>query len=144
VANFVGRLTLLSWFIASLTLSGCTLSAQPGPIDLILMRAAGPTVFGATESNRYPRLFSVEPTDANAALSGCRRNDWVQTGERVQPDFTTGSGRTLDFACRTDKTIILAEVLIDPWQGMDGVVFAACRPKDCPSPETAFRHGFRE
>ncbi|MDQ3125931.1 MAG: hypothetical protein M3Q74_10060 [Pseudomonadota bacterium] len=109
-----------------------------------MMRAAGPTVFGATEPNRHSRLFSVEATDANAALSDCRRNDWVQTGERLQPDFTSGSGRTLDFACRTAKATILAEVLIDPWQGMDGVAFAACRPQDCTSPEAAFRHNFRE
>lgn len=126
--------------LASLALAGCEMVDKAEPVDLIMWRAAGPDVFEGAPPVLSPRLFSIEAAKASTTLHGCERSDWVQTGERIQPSFVVGSGRTLDFACTSEEVTILAEVVVDPWLGMDGVIFAACRPENCPPPEVAFRH----
>jgi len=129
--------TLSSLFLA-LTLSGC--SAAPSPEDLLAVAQKWPDPF-QTHNPPNKRLFGVAATEATRWLAACDRADWRPTGVRHQEHFAKGTGLTHDFECRRGSNVVMAEVIVDPWLGAEGVTFAACTTATCPRPEEAFRYG---
>ncbi|MFA4951294.1 hypothetical protein [Brevundimonas sp.] len=128
-------------FLAAVSLLGTTGcdGQAPRPVELIVMRASGPDPFWVDLPYQPNRLFAVSANEAVATLSQCRAEDWHEVGSRIQDGFTVGTGETKDFVCTRQEIVVLAQVLIDPRMGADGVFFAACRKDECPAPEIAFQ-----